>query len=116
MQMKSSPFLQHYVCLDNTLSDFPSAVTLMLMHGHWGSVHFRLFLGIRFQNIKPVFSKFFLFLFPFVPPQLEFLVEEKKRCFRSLIRNPISKLSQKRGMFFFFLHNFFFFLQWGKWH
>ena len=34
MQMKSSPFLNIVSCLDNTLSDFPSAVTLMLMHGH----------------------------------------------------------------------------------
>lgn len=63
IQIKSKSFLEHNVYLGKTLSDFPFVVTLMFMHRHWSPTHFRLFLCIRFQNIRPVFGKFSLSVF-----------------------------------------------------
>lgn len=109
IQIKSKSFLEHNVYLGKTLSDFPFVVTLMFMHRHWSPTHFRIFLCIRFQNIRPVFGKFSLSVFfppkCFLSSQLEFLIEEKNWCFKFLIRNPLLKLFTEARYF----HHFFFF-------
>lgn len=61
---KSNPNLfWNIMSIWRKLSDFPFVVALMIMHRHWSHTHFRLFLCIRFQNIRPVFGKFSLSLF-----------------------------------------------------
>lgn len=101
LQIKSISFLEHNVYLEKTLSNVAFVVPLVLTHRHWSLTYFGLFLCIRFQNIKPVFSIFSLSLFlslSFSLPQsllsqLEFLIEKNKWYLILLTRNPLLKLS-----------------------
>lgn len=75
LQIKSVSFLEHNVYLEKTLSIVAFVVTLVLTHSHWSLTYFGLFLCIRFQNIKLVFSTFSLSLclsFLLTPPKSSF--------------------------------------------